>query len=116
MSLVTSSTDTSNEHDTDIEGPPPLPPPRPKHWARKVKEQNMGLGGEQSQGHKKNDDWYQTDPKFPLPKFKPTLSGKNRAKLIIDHRRYGWCLGLSTGLSPLWSGFEPGFGSGSYVS
>jgi hypothetical protein len=81
MSFITSSTDTSNDHESDIEDFAPLPPPRPKHWARKVQTQNMGAvmvnpDGDQTQVHKKSDDWFLTDPKFPLPKFKPTLSGK----------------------------------------
>ena len=79
---VASSTDTGDEHDTDIEDPTPLPPPRPRHWARRAKEQSMApesnsgkLTEEQSNPDDPSSpsDWSKSVPQFPLPTFKPTI-------------------------------------------
>lgn len=83
---VASSTDTGDEHDTDIEDPTPLPPPRPRHWAKRAKEQSMApesnsgkLTEEQSKADDPSSpsDWSKSVPQFPLPTFKPTIQSKS---------------------------------------
>lgn len=83
---VASSTDTGDEHDTDIEDPTPLPPPRPRHWARRAKEQSMAPesnSGKLTEEQSKPDDpsspsdWSKSVPQFPLPTFKPTIQNSH---------------------------------------
>ncbi|XP_015766890.1 PREDICTED: uncharacterized protein KIAA0355-like [Acropora digitifera] len=79
---VASSTDTGDDHDTDIEDLLPLPPPRPRHWAKRAKEQSMMPDCNSSSTvkpdneHSKTDhasDWSRSIPQFPLPTFKSTM-------------------------------------------
>ena len=83
LNSVASSTDTSNDHeDTNFENPTPLPPPRPKHWAKKVQSQNTstkndaGQECDKSKEAETSDEWYNSEPKLPLPLFKPTMQGQ----------------------------------------
>ena len=83
---VASSTDTSNEHETgpSFDSPVPLPPPRPKRWAKKVRAQNMtnqakdaGQGdGSAKRDTPQSDEWFNSEPKLPMPLFKPTIQGE----------------------------------------
>ena len=82
---VASSTDTGDDHDTDIEDLLPLPPPRPRHWAKRAKEQSMMPDCNSSSTvkpeneHSKTDnasDWSRSIPQFPLPTFKSTMQSK----------------------------------------
>ena len=88
---VASSTDTGEEHDTDIEDPTPLPPPRPRHWARRAKEQSMAPesnSGKLTEEQSKPDDpsspsdWSKSVPQFPLPTFKPTIQSKSMPHIL----------------------------------
>ena len=88
---VASSTDTGEEHDTDIEDPTPLPPPRPRHWARRAKEQSMAPesnSGKLTEEQSKPDDpsspsdWSKSVPQFPLPTFKPTIQSKSLRHIL----------------------------------
>ena len=89
---VASSTDTGDEHDTDIEDPTPLPPPRPRHWARRAKEQSMAPesnSGKVTEEQSKPDDpsspsdWSKSVPQFPLPTFKPTIQSKSLPHILM---------------------------------
>ena len=88
---MSSGTDTSLGFESEKDEPAPLPPPRPKHWAKMIQAKNNqndvkdalatqnGTKNESVVSHKidsegnSNDDWFKTSPKLPLPLFKPTV-------------------------------------------
>lgn len=93
--MITSNSETSHELVEDMGTFAPLPPPRPKHWARKVRQQNMTdqTTSESDKNIKEDtkDDWFSADSKFPIPMFKPTLSGMYSCfTKVVKIIQFGW--------------------------